>query len=314
MPAPKVFISHASEDKQRFVIPFAEGLRAKGVDAWVDEWEIAAGDSLVQKIFEVGIKEAAAIVVVLSRISVEKRWVREELDAAVVARVNKATRLIPIVIDECAVPVVLQATKWIKLKGNNVQSVVDEVVQVMFGASGKPPLGPPPQYAQSPVVVVDGLEPVDNHVLAALGEIYAAEGRNVIGRERLMSAIEGAGISEDQLLSSLDVLETDWYIEGLHGIGGKFHAAKLTRPGTEAVWKARLTDYEERYRLIAAHLANNDGGRDAATAEALGLPLVFVEFVVDDLESQGLIRVSSKVAFGMRHVISVSEKLKRSLR
>jgi hypothetical protein len=33
---PKVFISHASEDKERFVLAFAERLRASGVDAWLD--------------------------------------------------------------------------------------------------------------------------------------------------------------------------------------------------------------------------------------------------------------------------------------
>lgn len=35
------------------------------------------GDSLVDKIFEEGLKEAQAVIVVLSRISVEKPWVRE---------------------------------------------------------------------------------------------------------------------------------------------------------------------------------------------------------------------------------------------
>lgn len=37
---PKVFISHASEDKVRFVLGFAEKLRAAGIDAWLDRWEM----------------------------------------------------------------------------------------------------------------------------------------------------------------------------------------------------------------------------------------------------------------------------------
>ncbi len=32
---PKVFISHASEDKARFVTEFATKLRENGVDAWL---------------------------------------------------------------------------------------------------------------------------------------------------------------------------------------------------------------------------------------------------------------------------------------
>ncbi|HFT7679416.1 TPA: toll/interleukin-1 receptor domain-containing protein, partial [Citrobacter braakii] len=79
MAAPKVFVSHASEDKDRFVMAFAERLRANGVDAWVDKWEIQVGDSLVRKIFSEGLAECSAIIVVLSNYSVNKPWVREEL-------------------------------------------------------------------------------------------------------------------------------------------------------------------------------------------------------------------------------------------
>ena len=44
---PKAFLSHASEDKDRFVQGLAERLRVAGVDAWFDEWEIKGGDSLL---------------------------------------------------------------------------------------------------------------------------------------------------------------------------------------------------------------------------------------------------------------------------
>lgn len=79
---PKVFLSHAGEDKERFVVEFAKRLREKGVDAWFDKWEILPGDSLVDKIFEEGLKDADAIIVVLSENSINKPWVREELNAS----------------------------------------------------------------------------------------------------------------------------------------------------------------------------------------------------------------------------------------
>jgi hypothetical protein len=56
--SPRVFLSHASEDKDRFVLPFARALRANGVDVWLDKWEILPGDSLVDKLFEEGLKGA----------------------------------------------------------------------------------------------------------------------------------------------------------------------------------------------------------------------------------------------------------------
>ena len=93
---PRAFISHASEDKERFVIEFATRLRSAGVDAWVDEWEIRAGDSLVDKVFAHGIEKADIFIVVLSTTSIVKPWVREELDAgstSALFRAVSATRL-----------------------------------------------------------------------------------------------------------------------------------------------------------------------------------------------------------------------------
>jgi hypothetical protein len=98
--APRVFISHATEDKERFVLPFAQDLRAEGVDAWVDWWEMLPGDSLVRKIFAEGLANAVAVIVILSRVSITKAWVAEELDAAVVKRINDDSKLIPIVLDD----------------------------------------------------------------------------------------------------------------------------------------------------------------------------------------------------------------------
>lgn len=104
MTDPKVFLSHASEDKDRFVVDFARKLRENGVDAWLDQWEMRPGDSLVDKIFEEGLKEARAVIIVLSKVSVQKPWVREELNTSVVNRISRGTRLIPVIIDDCEVP------------------------------------------------------------------------------------------------------------------------------------------------------------------------------------------------------------------
>ena len=54
---PKVFISHAGEDRE-FAQDLATKLRARGVNAWLDVWEILPGDSLIDKIFEEGLKDA----------------------------------------------------------------------------------------------------------------------------------------------------------------------------------------------------------------------------------------------------------------
>src|SRR5512139_1110368 len=109
---PKVFISHASEDKARFVARFAARLRENGVDAWLDQWEMKPGDSLVDRIFEQGLKQAQAVILVLSAVSVQKPWVREELNTSVVNRISRGLKIIPVVIDQCEIPMCLQATLW----------------------------------------------------------------------------------------------------------------------------------------------------------------------------------------------------------
>jgi hypothetical protein len=49
---------------------------------------------------EEGLKEARAVIIVLSKVSVQKPWVREELNTSVVNRISRGTRLIPVVIDD----------------------------------------------------------------------------------------------------------------------------------------------------------------------------------------------------------------------
>ena len=54
----RVFISHASEDKDAIVRPLATELDARGVDVWYDEFTLRPGDSLRQSI-EKGLRDAS---------------------------------------------------------------------------------------------------------------------------------------------------------------------------------------------------------------------------------------------------------------
>src|ERR671939_1221098 len=149
---PKVFVSHASEDKERFVLGFATKLRAKGIDAWLDKWEILPGDSLIDKLFEEGVKNAQAVIVVVSKFSVNKPWVREELNAAMVRKINGMSKLIPVVIDDCQVPEALQTTVWERVKDlNSYNGELESIVSAIFEHREKPPIGAPPAYTHSAV-------------------------------------------------------------------------------------------------------------------------------------------------------------------
>jgi hypothetical protein len=169
-------LSHASEHKDRFVLDFAANRRAKGIDVWLDKWEMLPGDSLVDKIFEEGIKNAHAVIVVLSRNSVPKRWVREELNAGMVKRINEKSKLIPVVIDDCEIPECLKSPVWERIGDLKAyDESLDRIVMSVFGGSKKPPIGASPKFTSFDEVNVSGLSSADSLVLKGVYETFLAK-------------------------------------------------------------------------------------------------------------------------------------------
>ncbi len=161
---PKVYLIHASEDKEKFVIDFAKRLRGKGIDVWLDKWEMYPGDSLIDKMFEEGIKNAQAFIIVLSKISVTKPWVREELNASIIKKISNGSKIIPVIIEDCEVPEVLKSTLWQEIKDlNSYDKEFERINNSIFGTSDKPILGKPPVYSTKPVVNIPGLNKTDSN-------------------------------------------------------------------------------------------------------------------------------------------------------
>src|SRR5215470_58139 len=101
---PRAFLSHSHEDKE-IAQQLAEALRRAGVDVWLDKWEIKPGDSIVRKIFEEGLKDCTLFLILLSQASIQSPWVKHELDAAIVQRLDGVTRVVPVVLEPCEIPV-----------------------------------------------------------------------------------------------------------------------------------------------------------------------------------------------------------------
>lgn len=89
------FISHASEDKEDFVRSFAQKLREKGKEVWVDELILKVGDSLRRKI-DNGLKNSKFGIVVLSTYFFKKNWTQHELDGLVAREMNGVKVILPI--------------------------------------------------------------------------------------------------------------------------------------------------------------------------------------------------------------------------
>lgn len=90
-----VFISHASEDKEAFARPLAEGLRKSDLKVWFDEFTLTIGDSLRRSI-DRGLAHSRFGVVVISADFLRKEWPQKELDGLVAREINGVKVILPV--------------------------------------------------------------------------------------------------------------------------------------------------------------------------------------------------------------------------
>lgn len=292
---PRAFISHASEDKSRFVIPFAESLRAKGVDAWVDLWEIGPGDSLVQRIFNEGIQGADAFIVVLSHTSVVKPWVREELDASVVQRINSGhtKRLIPVVLDEGVdVPVPLQHLLWESVPRHGLNGVTERVADLLLGRSRKPELGPRPVYVRTAIRFTK--DPADETVLMLIAEkIRSIDTRYAwdLFSDEIQEKAQEIGISAERFSESMHSLVKMGLIDATVTLGG---VRWIIRQFPDSVWlrleQDRGIDVDAARNGLLASIVNNP--RSELEPGRFGVGWITLYTLLRELKAEGLIAYS----------------------
>jgi len=311
---PKVFLSHASEDKERFVLNFATKLQEHGIDAWIDKWEMLPGDSLVDKIFGEGLKEADAIIIVLSHNSVGKPWVREELNAGIMKRLSKGTKIIPVVIDDCEVPEALKSTLWEKINDlDNYSHSLDRIVASIHGQKDKPPIGNIPSYVNSPVENIPGLMKTDNIVLKLSCEYALKEDDRVLTPEKVFGENGSPIIPESELVESLEVLDREGYIELSRTIGAGFSHYQLTTHGLDEYATAYLQSYHETQTNIISLLVNENVASNTQLVKKLNQPPLIIDHVLDLLELNGHVNLSKMIG-GFIRVYNISPSLKRSLK
>jgi tetratricopeptide (TPR) repeat protein len=132
---PKVFCSHRSVDKPR-VKEIAARLRSAGIDAWVDEWEIALGDDLVAKINQ-GLAEYDVGLLFLSKASMGSGWVTAEVSTLIHQMIVEGRSVIPVMLElDAPVPPLLKPRARVGFE--QVEALIDAI----YGrGANKPPLG-----------------------------------------------------------------------------------------------------------------------------------------------------------------------------
>jgi TIR domain len=257
---PKAFISHASDDKHRFVIDFATRLRAAGIDAWLDRWEMNAGDSLVERIFEEGIREADLFIVVLSEKSVNKRWVREELDVGVVQRINGHSRLIPVILDAVAIPTSVVHLLHLSVEQLGVEGVVSEIVRVAYSESDRPPLGEQPAYIKAQPNRRLLTDPVDDLVYQLILDALRDHGSNyILFSNDIQEAARTQGIPDDAFFESMHSLSQQRLVDAEPMAG---NLRWWIRGVPERAWLDEAAqsgvDIQSAKRRLLAHIVNSE--------------------------------------------------------
>src|ERR1043166_4618087 len=139
---PRVFFSHASEDKKVVEAVYAEFVVAHPEhEPWVDIYEIVGGDSLLDKIAG-GMSESEKFFFSLSTAPVTKPWVKAELRRALMREIDgvEPSYIVPVKIgDLSTIPAWLEDKLYIDLDKLTKEEWLAQFDAAITGT----PVGPP---------------------------------------------------------------------------------------------------------------------------------------------------------------------------
>jgi len=124
-----IFISYNKKDKEA-AREIALFLEAENINVWFDEWEISAGDSIIEQI-NAGLLGCTHFLIIWSSNAAISKWVRRELQSTLAQAIKDGTpRVIPIVMDETPLPELISDIRYIRYKGGTEEdrsSIVNTV-------------------------------------------------------------------------------------------------------------------------------------------------------------------------------------------
>jgi len=134
-----IFISYSHKDKD-FVDRLATQLVRRNVNIWLDRWELAVGDSLIDKIQE-AVDGASALLVILSKASVASEWCRKELSAGLLRELEeKRVVVMPVMLEDCEIPIFARGKMFADFRTEfdaGLQAVVESIAKVTTASLGR---------------------------------------------------------------------------------------------------------------------------------------------------------------------------------
>ena len=129
--SPRIFFSYSYADAD-IAQKVANELRKENFDIWFDQFEIAPGDSIYEKIKD-GIKSADFFLYFISKNSQNSEWVQKELDIMILNRLRfeSSIKIIPIMLDAVDVPSIIRDVKFIDAIDVNIIDVIKELTEII---------------------------------------------------------------------------------------------------------------------------------------------------------------------------------------
>lgn len=296
MTIPKAFLCHATPDKDIYVLPFGKYLACKGIDPWVDGWELRPGDSLLTKI-EFGIGDADYFLPFLSPRSADRPWVRSEIEMAVARKMLNKLRIIPVLIGVSFedIPLFLQTILGVKVTGEEgIPAAAQRVVDTIYGVSTKPAIAAWPAYAATPTV--PGLSPADMAFLRAACETRIEADRPRIAFEDVAKRLKDSGLTEQTMKDCAAVICEKGYIKQEGVMGNPYKYLEVRPSGFDAYATAFIPEYGSIYRKVAVMVAGAPDYNPVIDAGSISRTLnvahAIVNHVYEHLAMRGKIRLS----------------------
>jgi len=214
---PIAFLCHSSKNKD-LVSRLDADFRRNGIDTFFDKWEIRSGDSIRQKLDQ-GLGQCTHFIVLLTPESIDAPWVKAEMDAAFVRKVEGACKFIVLRVGVSvdALPPTLRALHSPEIK--DYETDVRALINDVHGITEKPPLGPAPS-------VLSTRSSTPTH-LSAAAELLA---RTMIERSEhgeigdpQLTGVEikalAPDLTVDDIVDAVDELEGRGFVEKARAMG-----------------------------------------------------------------------------------------------
>lgn len=241
---PKVFICHSSEDKESFVKNFVDNLFKKGIYAWVDEYEINYGDSIIKKVNE-GLKNSDKGIIVYSKNLKNSVFALAEENSIIYKGIyEKSYFIIPVIIDDdVEIPELINHVSSVKITNiDNYDEELERICDIVFGRYELSELGEPPNYYK--LNQLPNCTKQDTEIFRNMGDYCLENGFDAeldivllsIAREYLEDIYGKGSINQEEveevIVDTLNILEESRYIKsyGAH-LGLPFVSKGFTSKG-----------------------------------------------------------------------------------